>query len=161
MQINKHFMEMMHAVRDPTGFAINKFNYLPKEAVAQIISKEFLTKTGGPPMIDQSIPGRAKHAFNDLMPIFAQNLRRDPVAAVSGFLGFPIWGYTSEEAKKTAAERVPERLDVEAAKKSEETAKKRTTKQGKNDLEVEQAMEAAKERVLKRRKRIREEAGAP
>jgi hypothetical protein len=114
IQLNKHFMEVPHLISDPVKFMLNKLNYMPKETLAQVFSKEYLThkanaKGGddfyGPPMKDRSATGRVVHAAKALVsPITVQNLFEDPAKAVSGFFGIPVYGSTFEQQAARKAE---------------------------------------------------------
>jgi hypothetical protein len=113
IQLNKHFMEGIHMLTSPSKFIINKMGYLPKEAMAQLFGRDYVTynsTTGsiGPPMADKSVLGRAEHAAKALVsPITVSNLG-DPASAASGFFGVPIYGKNYAAQATEAGEKAEE-----------------------------------------------------
>jgi hypothetical protein len=104
IQLNKHFMEMVHLLSNPGKFITNKLNYIPKETLAQLFHKEYITvdksgSLGGPPMQGNRITHAAK-AF--AAPITIQNLLNDPASAIAGMVGIPIYGSTFEAQEARA-----------------------------------------------------------
>lgn len=89
MAINKHAYEVPHAVENPAKFALGKMGILPSEALDQLLGKEYLTPTGGPPMKE----GRVMHAAKRLEP-FSLNamIEQGPEGVWSNLAGLPIYG---------------------------------------------------------------------
>lgn len=89
MAINKHAYEVPHAVENPPKYVLGKMGILPSEALDQLLGKEYLTPTGGPPMKES----RVMHAAKRLEP-FSMNalLEQGPSGVWSNLAGLPIYG---------------------------------------------------------------------
>jgi len=122
IQVAKHFTEIFHWLQDPTGTAVNKLGYVPKEAAAQLLGKEYISTKGAPPMADQSIPGRIGHAVKGMLPIGVQEVAQGRGAeAVSGALGVPIHGRSLQER-----EEAKRRTRMEIARRRQRQSKRIT-----------------------------------
>lgn len=101
---NKHAMEAVHLLKSPVQFGAGKLGYVPKEIIAQLTGKEYLSATGKAPPMDTSTGGRLAHAARGLLPIAAQSSAKTGSAAdaVMGTLGLPIYG----ESKTAKAARL-------------------------------------------------------
>ncbi len=114
MNVFKHFGEIFHLFADPRGFIVNKLGPLPKEAVAQLLSKEYVSTKRMPPMQDDSLSGRVGHALKSMLPISAQEVIQGHTGrALSGAVGLPTKGMTREERMaqrkaRAAARNTPE-----------------------------------------------------
>jgi hypothetical protein len=87
MQWSKHSMEAVHWFTDTQQQALNKLGILPKELLTQLLGVDYLTAHGhAPPM-----GSRIAHLARNFIPISAQ-VEKDPTAAISSALGFPIYG---------------------------------------------------------------------
>jgi hypothetical protein len=80
-------MEAVHWFTDTQQQALNKLGILPKELLTQLLGVDYLTAHGhAPPM-----GSRIAHLARNFIPISAQ-IEKDPTAAISSALGFPIYG---------------------------------------------------------------------
>ena len=97
-------MEAVHLLKSPVQFGAGKLGYVPKEIIAQLTGKEYLSATGKAPPMDTSTGGRLAHAARGLLPIAAQSSAKTGSAAdaVMGTLGLPIYG----ESKTAKAARL-------------------------------------------------------
>ncbi len=132
VQVAKHYTEIFHWLRDPAATAVNKLGYVPKELIAQVANKQYVSTKGSPSMgqrknaegklLPPSIGERLTHAVEGMLPIGAQNILEDKYTeALSGTLGVPIHGKTYEEiaaakrkraiemSRRRARQRVPKR----------------------------------------------------
>jgi hypothetical protein len=122
----KHFGEIFHLMADPSQFAINKLGYLPKETTNQLLSKEYVSTKGMPPMQDTSITGRAAHAIKGMSPIAVQEIAAGhPGRALSGTLGLPTKGAAREERIANRQARAAERNSPEGRKRRQEASERR------------------------------------
>jgi hypothetical protein len=106
-QLSKHFMEFPELTHDPKKFILNSASPIVHELFEQLLNKEYLTTSGGPPM--KSNPWG--HAAKTFLPITASP-DMTPAQRLSGFVGFPQSGITNEQkaknkeaAKQRAAEK--------------------------------------------------------
>jgi hypothetical protein len=110
---NKHAMEAVHLMKSPVQFVAGKMGYVPKEAMAQITGKEYISASGKAPPMDTSVGGRVAHAARGLMPIAAQSSAKTGSTgdAVMGALGVPVYGESkaAREAKLEKKRREKER----------------------------------------------------
>jgi hypothetical protein len=103
MVVNKHFAEAIHLVINPGQFVVNKMNLLPRETLAQVLGKEYLTYNpteglGGPPMEGgKGAASRAGHVAAQFAPITTKQMAKDPSAWFYGYLGVPVYGSTIEQ----------------------------------------------------------------
>jgi len=114
---NKHGMEPVHWLTGPGQQVANKLGYVPREAIAQITGKEYISTSGKAPLMDTTLPGRLRHAAKGLAPISAQASMKtgSPANAVMGTLGVPIYGMTAEQRREEARKRWERKL-MEASK---------------------------------------------
>lgn len=85
--------------------------------MAQVQGVKYLSTTGSPPM-DKTTLGRIKHVLGSASPIAGQQAfgpTATPGSAVSGALGFPIYGMT--EAQRTEMKDLAK--EARAAKRRE------------------------------------------
>jgi len=126
LQVNKHFMEGIHWLRDFDQTMLNKMGSVPSEFFAQAMNKEYLSNQGAPDIVKkqtqiqqllepkskvQEIAGntlkRVQHMGSRFVPITAQNvLAGTPEQALSGFAGLPIRGRTTEEKVNEKMQRL-------------------------------------------------------
>lgn len=127
IQVAKHFTEIFHWLMAPGATFVNKLGYVPKEAVAQLLDKEYISAKGSPPMEDTSIVGRAKHAAKGMLPIGVQEASGGRmVEGLSGALGVPIHGRTREERMEQRRKRAEKKRSAEG---QEEDRKARIRRQ--------------------------------
>lgn len=109
MQWSKHTMEPIHWVMRPGQQALNKLGFLPREALDQALKVEYLSASGRmPPM-----KSRVEHLAKNLSPIAVQQAQQGgATAAVSGFLGAPIYGKTALQRKHDKLVRAAEKRRV-------------------------------------------------
>jgi hypothetical protein len=107
----KHYAEGLHWMTSPGQQMLNALGYLPKEVLTQLTNKKYLSSGWAPSIAPAGQVGlgeRAAHVVGGTMPISAQQLKDvGPGAALSGFLGVPVYGMTAEqkaEAKQARQE---------------------------------------------------------
>jgi hypothetical protein len=125
LQWNKHWTEPYDIMRRPAQSAINKMGIFPREALEQILGKEYINTSGySPPMKD-----RMAHLAGNAVPIPFENLGEQTPQQLMWNLagrnveGHPTSGPEGEKYKKEQHER-----RSEAAKKAAETRKEKRLK---------------------------------
>lgn len=107
MQFSKHMMEPFHWIINPGQQALNKLSQPIKEGASQALGVEYLSTKGRmPPM-----KNRLEHLKNSVSPITEQQSEKggSPAAAISSFVGAPIYGKTKEQKAQDARSRERER----------------------------------------------------
>jgi len=131
MQWSKHMMEPVHWVAKPLQQGLNKLGFFPKEALNQVMGKEYASASGNAPPMDTSALGRLAHVGRSALPIAAQQAfgaRASEGGAISGFLGVPIYGKTNEE--RAAAKAALKKLHESAAWKAAAAQRRIDKRQG-------------------------------
>jgi hypothetical protein len=96
MSFSKHLTEPLEWFKHPIKTAGGKLSVLTTEPINQLTGQEYI---GGPKMQEN----RLVHAAKQVMPFSAT--AADPVAALSGMAGFPIYGHTYEQQAEIAEKR--------------------------------------------------------
>jgi hypothetical protein len=119
MQWSKHSMEPLEWMRDPIQTAANKLAFLPREAVQQIIGKEYISAHDAAPDIDN----RAEHLARQFAPISAQQgLAGGGATSVMGLVGMPVYGKDPEQ--KREARLAKKKHELEKKKRAAEYYKR-------------------------------------
>lgn len=122
-QVAKHAMESAEWVTNFRQTALNKFGWLPKEALAQLTGKEYLSAKGKA----QDMKSRIGHALSGLAPIPLQgqsvpgrSVEEGAKRTALGLVGAPIYGLTREERAASRSEDA----DAKRRKRIEDLLKK-------------------------------------
>jgi hypothetical protein len=99
LQMNKHGLEPVEWLHDPMNTTASKLGWLPKEALEQILGKEYISANYSPPMKESHIG----HLLADFVPIglkqgasgrsFGAGVVRGAVSSA----GFPVYGMSDAE----------------------------------------------------------------
>lgn len=127
MQLSKHFMEGIHWITDPDKTLANKLGTIPAELISQLTNKQYVSSKGAPDIVpkekqdflhkqnlaeqkSKALGLRLEHLASRFSPITGQALmNQTPESALSGFLGVPILGKTTEEKQKADIEKLMEK----------------------------------------------------
>jgi gas vesicle protein len=103
LQWNKHWVEPYQLATEPAKSIVNKSGPLVKEAMEQVLNKEYLNPEGySPPMQE----GRLAHAMQNFMPIPFQNMdRQTPESMFWNLVGRNVVGTTTEQQRKMKEEK--------------------------------------------------------
>lgn len=123
MQWSKHSMEPIHWLTNPAQQGLNKMGQLPKQAMEQMLHKEYLSAHGQSPEMKES---RVAHLAKGISPISVQqNFDAGSSAGIAGFLGAPIYGKTKDQKFKEKLEKKYKQPSAEeAAAKRDKRLKK-------------------------------------
>lgn len=94
MQFSKHYMEPFEWLRDPRQTFLNKFAFIPREAIEELTGKEYLSAHDAAPLIKD----RAEHIAAQFLPIPAQQgIAGGGNLSVLGVFGKPVYGKDPEQ----------------------------------------------------------------
>lgn len=124
MQAMKHAMEPYHWIGDPVNTLVNKLGFLPKSVIIATTGLEYPSPYA-PKMVDPSLANRAKAIAEQVLPFQVQAAKSAPAGeelsrAISGTLGFPIYGTTKEQKKEKNRERTKAMREQRAKYKEQE-----------------------------------------
>ena len=124
MQAMKHAMEPYHWIGDPLNTLVNKLGFLPKSAIIATTGLEYPSPYA-PKMVDPSMLNRAKAIAEQLLPFQVQAAKSAPAGeelsrAISGTMGFPIYGQTKEQKTEKNRERTKAMREQRAKYKEQE-----------------------------------------
>jgi hypothetical protein len=124
MQAMKHAMEPYHWIGDPLNTLVNKLGFLPKSAIIATTGLEYPSPYA-PKMVDPSMVNRAKAIAEQVLPFQVQAAKSAPAGeelsrAISGTMGFPIYGQTKEQKKEKNRERTKAMREQRAKYKEQE-----------------------------------------
>lgn len=111
MPFSKHATDPIRMATHPAQEALSKMGAVPSEAMEQLTGKEYLSASGHSPPMDTSAQGRLSHALKRAVPF---QLESPSVgAAISGTVGFPIYGKsTKQQAEELKEKREKERNKI-------------------------------------------------
>jgi hypothetical protein len=124
MQAMKHAMEPYHWIGDPLNTLVNKLGFLPKSVIIATTGLEYPSPYA-PKMVDPSMVNRAKAIAEQVLPFQVQAAKSAPTGeelsrAISGTMGFPIYGQTKEQKKEKNRERTKAMREQRAKYKEQE-----------------------------------------
>lgn len=127
MQAMKHAMEPYHWLSDPVSTLTNKLGFLPKAAITGLTGLEYASPYA-PKLVDPSLANRAGVIAKSALPFQISAAVNAPEGegvsrAVSGTMGFPIYGKTAAEKKLERSKRSKEQKEV--IKKYKDKARER------------------------------------
>ena len=127
MQAMKHAMEPYHWLSDPVSTLSNKLGFLPKAAITGLTGLEYASPYA-PKLVDPSLANRAGVIAKSALPFQISAAVNAPEGegvsrAVSGTMGFPIYGKTAAEKKLERSKRSKEQKEV--SKKYKDKARER------------------------------------
>lgn len=127
MQAMKHAMEPYHWLSDPASTLTNKLGFLPKAAITGLTGLEYASPYA-PKLVDPSLANRAGVIAKSALPFQISAAVNAPEGegmsrAISGTMGFPIYGKTAAEKKLARSTRAKEQKEV--IKKYKDKARER------------------------------------
>ena len=127
MQAMKHAMEPYHWLSDPVSTLTNKLGFLPKAAITGLTGLEYASPYA-PKLVDPSLANRAGVIAKSALPFQISAAVNAPEGegmsrAISGTMGFPIYGKTAAEKKLARSTRAKEQKEV--IKKYKDKARER------------------------------------
>ena len=127
MQAMKHAMEPYHWLSDPVSTLTNKLGFLPKAAITGLTGLEYASPYA-PKLVDPSLANRAGVIAKSALPFQISAAVNAPEGegmsrAISGTMGFPIYGKTAAEKKLARSKRAKEQKEV--IKKYKDKARER------------------------------------
>lgn len=119
LYINKHFMEVPHAIMNPGKFVLGKLGTIPSEALDQALKVDYLSPDYMPPM-----KNRFEHLMQRVEPFGLSTLQKEgPKAALLSVMGAPVYGgHRAPDEDELAAKREAKSA---AAKKAAATREQR------------------------------------
>ena len=127
MQAMKHAMEPYHWLSDPISTLTNKLGFLPKAAITGLTGLEYASPYA-PKLVDPSLANRAGVIAKSALPFQISAAVNAPEGegmsrAISGTMGFPIYGKTAAEKKLARSTRAKEQKEF--IKKYKDKARER------------------------------------
>jgi len=127
MQAMKHAMEPYHWLSDPASTLTNKLGFVPKAAITGLTGLEYASPYA-PKLVDPSLANRAGVIAKSALPFQISAAVNAPEGegmsrAISGTMGFPIYGKTAAEKKLARSTRAKEQKEF--IKKYKDKARER------------------------------------
>jgi len=146
IQLNKHFMEAVHLIHDPSRFVLGKMGYIPSQIAEQLAGAEYVTHKDGKFIAPAMKDGRLWHAVKRFFTPISINALTNPEQFVAGNLGMQIGGKSFEDAARARIEKQKQKDAMSPEEK--DAAKEQAAKRAKDRAAYMNKVREAERRLL-------------